>query len=415
MKPTRSPRAARPALRSSGSGVPPALAVLAALLLIPAHGPARARSDPPRSAATPALAAGARPDADAEVRSAVKAGDAAALRAALARGGHARQGGKFGVSLLMSAAEKGSAGVVAALLEAGADPRGTDSWGQSAIAYAVRGGNPEVVKELLAHGADVNDRSEHDFSPLVIAVGTGRLDLVRQLLAAGASPDQPVEGGATPLMLAAFHGHVDIAEALLAAGAKLDAEDEASRDALALAAAGGDPATIAFFERKTGRHAPERVIGQVGMAAKELREVDFRNFRYRVGERTIEVRDGASVPLAADDSGVGGGEAGPTIASVSATLNDLTGDGKPEAAVLLDVRPAEGGRRTPVIVYGLRDGRLAELGRLPESPEAAGRVTAIGIDRDELTVVRTAASGERASSRWRLTSAGLEPAPAPGR
>ena len=420
MKPTRSSPAPRRPFRGA---LPPAAAALLLLLAGAQLDPARAQ--PPATPATPAAPAAPAapappaspaPDADAEVRAAVRADDVAALRAALARGGHADQGRKFGVTLLMDAAEKGSLGATEALLGAGADPAAISSFDETALFYAVRGGNAEVVARLLAAGSDVNHSSEHGFSPLIVAVGTGRLDLVRQLLAAGAKPDQPAEGGATPLMFAAFHGHVAIAEALLAAGARLDARDEFDRDALQLAADGRDPETIRFFERQTGRKAPVKIVAAVGSAANDLREIDFRNFRYALDGRTVEVRDGNSVAAPSPGGATGGSSAAPTVEAVSVTMNDLTGDGKPEAAVLLGVRSADGGRRTPVIVYGLRDGRLVELARLPDAATAgAGPVTAIGIDRGELTIVRSATTGERTTSRWRLTDAGLEPAPAPQR
>jgi Ankyrin repeats (3 copies)/Ankyrin repeat len=405
VNPTRSSPPPRRPLRRT---LPPAAAASLLLLAGAQHDPARAQQP-----AAPAASTQPAPDADAAVRAAVRADDVAGLRAALARGGHAEQGRKFGVTLLMEAAEKGPLGATEALLVAGADPVAINSFDETALVYAVRGGNAQVVARLLAAGSDVNHSSEHGFSPLIVAVGTGRLDLVRQLLAAGAKPDQPAEGGATPLMFAAFHGHVAIAEALLAAGARLDAEDEFDRDALQLAADGRDPETIRFFERKTGRKAPVQVVAAVGSAAGDLREIDFRNFRYVLDGRTVEVRDGSSVAALPPEGATGGDAAAPAVRSVSVTMNDLTGDGRPEAAVLLDVRLAAGDRRTPVIVFGLRDGKLVELARLPDAPAApADPVTAIGIDRGELTIVRTAPGGERTTSRWRLTAAGLEPAPA---
>jgi len=351
------------------------------------------------------LAAGqALPTADADVRAAVAAGDAGALRGALARGGHADQARKFGVSLLMQAAERGDRQVVDLLLGAGAPVGAVTSWNETALSFAVRSGDAAVVARVLAAGADVNHRARHGFTALAVAVGTGRLEVVERLLAAGADPNAEVEGGATPLLLAASQGRVAIARALVAAGARLEARDETGRDALAAAAEGGHEDAVAFLEQATGRKAVRRAAAQLGIAAAEIGDVDFRNFAYTLEGRTVAVSGGLHAAHDASDL---------ALDSVSEVLGDLGDDGRREAVVLLEYRRPDGEARTEVVVFGLREGRLAELGRLPAGTAAGEALVGIGITGGRLRVERAAPGGTRRAELWRLDGTALVPAPAP--
>ena len=354
--------------------------------------------------------------ADLAVRGAVTAGDAAALRAALAAGGRAEQSGKMGVTLLMTAAEHGQAEIVDLLLAAGAGTKRVTSWNETVLAAAARGGSSKVVASLLAAGAEVNHRAKLGFSPLIVAIGSGHLEIVRQLLAAGADPNQAAAGGTPPLQFAAVQGRVEIARALVAAGARLDAKDEFGRDALALAVDGGHEDTIAFFEQATGRKAVRPQVAQSGIAATEVGEVDFRRFAYRLEGRTVEVREGVRQAAGPHDI---------TVESTSLLLGDLGKDGRREAAILLRYRsPGSPGSPGPqgspdgllkvaLMVFGIRDGRLVELGRLPEAGAGEGAVVSVGIDGDQLRVLRESPAGGETSALWRLADSGLVPAALP--
>lgn len=364
----------------------------------------------PPAAVEPAQLATA---ADLAVRGAVTAGDPAALRAALAAGGRAEQSGKMGVTLLMIAAEHGQAEIVDLLLAAGAGTKRVTSWNETALAAAARGGSSKVVASLLAAGAEVNHRAKLGFSPLIVGIGSGHLEVVRQLLAAGADPNQAAAGGTPPLQFAAVQGRVEIARALLAAGARLDARDDFGREALELAVDGGHEETIAFFEQATGRKAVRPQVAQPGIAATEVGEVDFRRFAYRLEGRTVEVREGVREATGPHDIGV---------ESTSLLLGDLGKDGRREAAILLRYRSPgspespgtpDGVVRVALMVFGIRDGKLVELGRLPEAGAGEGAVVSVGIDGDQLRVLRESPAGGETSALWRLADSGLVPAAVP--
>ena len=87
---------------------------------------------------------------------AARAGDAAAIRAAIAKGAdpNALDEGNNGWTPLLHAIHKNQAVSVAALLDAGADPNRPGQSGETPLMMASGYGYTSIVQQLLARGAD---------------------------------------------------------------------------------------------------------------------------------------------------------------------------------------------------------------------------------------------------------------------
>ncbi len=144
--------------------------------------------------------------------------------------------------LLINAADRGDAAKVRALLAKGADPNAADEGGATPLNSAADEGHAEVVSILLAAGADPNLVGPMDRTPLTQAAYHGHEAVVGLLLAAGANVEG--EGDATPLMFAAHEGNATIVEALLKAGAKVDAATREGATPLFRAAGQGRQAIV---------------------------------------------------------------------------------------------------------------------------------------------------------------------------
>ena len=115
-----------------------------------------------------------------------------------------------GFTPLHFAAMGGHVDAARALLEAGADPNAMSRHRfvkvrplHTATALDISSGDPEIVRVLLEHGADVNGRSdEGGFTPLHNASGSGAAELVRILLEHGADPNATTDDGRTSADLA---------------------------------------------------------------------------------------------------------------------------------------------------------------------------------------------------------------------
>jgi hypothetical protein len=93
----------------------------------------------------------------------------------------------------------------------------------------------------------------------------------------------------------------------------------------------------------------------VAKSVRDIREVDFKNFTYRV-ERAkekdfIRLRDGRNVSAAGAESGL-----------QRITYGDLTGDGSEEAIILLRGQSTRTSRTLDeVFIYSLKNGKLVAL------------------------------------------------------
>jgi ankyrin repeat protein len=194
---------------------------------------------------------------------AVKAGDTAAVRAAVAGDpAQASAQDENGLSLILLALfhhqreacdallaadppldvlEAASLGRVDRLREllatdpdaqAARTPEGFDPIGLAAFL-----GGADAVAVLLEHGADPDGDVDNPMraGPLHAATAVGDSASVRVLLEAGADPDARQQGGFTPLQAAAHVDDVESARLLLEHGADVGLRNDEGRDAAALA------------------------------------------------------------------------------------------------------------------------------------------------------------------------------------
>lgn len=146
---------------------------------------------------------------------------------------------RYGVTPLLLACESASAPVVASLLAAGADANSALPEGETALMVAARSGKADTIKLLVAHGAAVNAReSWRGQTALMWAAGEGHRDVIRTLIELGADMRERTEGGFTALLFAAREGRTEAVEALLAAGADVNDTLEPATKAPAARAAG---------------------------------------------------------------------------------------------------------------------------------------------------------------------------------
>jgi ankyrin repeat protein len=194
--------------------------------------------------------------ADGGLTDAARRGDAAAVRAQLARGVRAtaaeadgttalhwaayrgdgeiaelliragadpQAANRYGVRPLSLASSNGSSRIVKMLLEAGADPNTATGEGETALMAAARSGVVEAVDALLAHGADVNAReSWRRQTALMWAAAEGHSAVIRVLVSAGADVKARSSNGFTPLLFAARDGRIDAVRTLLDVGSAID-------------------------------------------------------------------------------------------------------------------------------------------------------------------------------------------------
>ena len=189
----------------------------------------------------------AEPDGTTALHWAVRADDQAVVDILLRAGADANRTNRYGVAPLPLAASNGNPAMVGALLKAGARPDSAIGAGETALMAAARVGSLQTVRLLLVAGADAN-AAEGAFgqTALMFAAIENHADVVTALAEAGANlnavslqietPDVKLatnvvsdgargsfpKGGMTPLLLAARHGSLEAARALAKAGATLD-------------------------------------------------------------------------------------------------------------------------------------------------------------------------------------------------
>lgn len=217
-------------------------------------------------------AAQAKGNADEQLLSCVRSGDAGCVARALAAGANANAVDEDGVTVLTLAAEGKSAGVVKLLLSAGADANRAQPGKGTPLCRAAMFGREETVETLLGAGAKVNAvcDDDHQDTPLLRALSgamlTGMpayimegltetddgdagakdeesdedkklravlsvphnsfLAVARSLLARGADVNvvAKCDVGETALMLAAASANVELVKDLLSRGAKVDGD-----------------------------------------------------------------------------------------------------------------------------------------------------------------------------------------------
>jgi ankyrin repeat protein len=161
------------------------------------------------------LAAGESPVADA-----AKRGDAATVRALIAKRANVNEPMRDGSTALVWAAYHSDVAMTRALIAAGAKPNTPNKYGVTPLLQASRTGSDAIVRELLRAGADPSLGHLEGETPLMAASFAGSLNAVRLLVEAGADVNAADSyQKQTALMRAAAEGHADVLQALLDAKA----------------------------------------------------------------------------------------------------------------------------------------------------------------------------------------------------
>lgn len=189
------------------------------------------------------------PRVDAQLNTAARAGDLAAIDQAIAAGADPDQ-----ARALSAAAAGGHRAAVDDLLAHHADPnawaRGHDFAltrpDESPVFEAAKLGDRAMLLDLVSHGADLNAESRWGYlgdTPLAYAARYGEVAAARLLLEAGADVNHRGANGATPLRDALRGGPhaVEIAQLLLAHGANPDIKDDQGRTAREISYGYGAP------------------------------------------------------------------------------------------------------------------------------------------------------------------------------
>lgn len=209
---------------------------------------------------------------------------------------------------LFEAAWKGDAAAVRALLAKGIDVNTKFRFGTTALFYAAQKGHLEVVQILLDHGADVNIQGIGGWTPLVFAAYKGQARIVKLLLDKGADANPAVD-------MAVYVGHVETVKALL--GAK-GLKPETLSEALGTATQAGRN-DIAELLRKAGATPPD--------SAGEF-QADPETLKAYAG--TYKTQDGVEFNFAVKDGKLTGGNIfdDPTLLKAANNVTFRLGDSR---------------------------------------------------------------------------------------
>jgi ankyrin repeat protein len=192
-------------------------------------------------ASAPLIAA----DVDRRLIDAVRAQDAAQVRALLSRRVDVNVRADDGSTPLLWAAHANDVAVAAALVGAGADANAANEFGMTPLSRACTNGSAEMVELLLKAGANPNTTIATGESPLMTCAAAGAAAAVKMLLARGAAVNAAeTSQRQTALMWAASERHPDVVGVLVEAGADVRASTKKGFTALHFAAREGDLASV---------------------------------------------------------------------------------------------------------------------------------------------------------------------------
>ena len=126
---------------------------------------------------------------------------------------------------LLDVVKAGDAAAARTLLARGGDPNSADADGSTVLHFAVENDETELIQALLAAGARARVANRHGITPLHLAATNGNATIVQRLIAAGADVNGVTPGGETALMMAARTGDPETIKALLTHGAMVDAKE----------------------------------------------------------------------------------------------------------------------------------------------------------------------------------------------
>ena len=175
---------------------------------------------------------------------AVRSDDREAVTLLIRAGANVNVKNRYGIAPLNIAAAVGDAEVIKALLEASADPKAaTSPDGETVLMTAARTGNVDTLRAILAAGGvDVDAKEDwYGETALIWAAGQGHTRAVQVLAEHGANVNARsavfsksergaafstvIRGGFTPLLFAAREGAVDVVQVLIERGAELNLGD----------------------------------------------------------------------------------------------------------------------------------------------------------------------------------------------
>lgn len=289
---------------------------------------------------------------------------------------------------LVSAARAGDAAALRALVARHADVNRGEADGTTALHVAAERDDLPLTRSLIAAGARVDARTRQGVTPAALAAVNGSAPVLEALLGAGADANAALPGGETLLMTAARTGQPEAVRVLLAHGARVNAVEEArGQTALMWAAAEGNAAAIrvlveAGADLRARAHGPA-VAANARNKGRRVDALTALHFAVRYGrlDATRTLLDlGADVNETAPDG---------SSALSAACLNhhwEL-------AALLLDRgadpnAAAQGWTPLHLVVKA----RTPELGRFPR-PETTGRVSTLEL------VARLIAKGADVNAR----------------
>ena len=232
-----------------------------------------------------------------------------------------------GPAPLVDAAKAGDAAAVRAAIQKKADVNETASDGSTALHWAVHRDALDVVDLLLGAGANPKAANRYGVTPLSLAATNGNARIVERLLRGGADPNAALPGGETVLMTAARTGDVAVLKALIEANADVNArESSRGQTALMWAAAENNAAAIKVL---VDAGADVKARTSEGAAAPT-------GARSSTGGGVFSAATGAAAPAAARGPSfsallfavqLGQFEAARTLLQSGASVNDALPDG----------------------------------------------------------------------------------------
>lgn len=177
----------------------------------------------------------------------------------LAAGAKPDVASRYKVTPMSLAATNGNAALIELLLKAGVSANATSGDGQTALMTAARNGRVEAVKLLLTHGADVNAVEPlRGQTALMWAAGEGNTAAAEMLIEFGADVHAKSRAGYTAFLFAVLNNRIDTAKALLEHGANVNdrAPDQTTALTMAIVNAHFDMAVM-LLEKGADPNAPD--------------------------------------------------------------------------------------------------------------------------------------------------------------